>query len=259
MTEPKRQGTQVITRACQLLHCFDSHSDSLSLAELARKTNLHPATAHRILQALVNEGLIHQSHETSKYSLGYAMIKYGELAKQTNTLYRVAKPHVEALGEEWGDSTAVDVMNHYYQVSSIMLIPSRYRLGTTANYYQPVPPNCIAAGKVLLAYLPKEGLEHYLAGEILSKTYKTITDPSSLAKELATVRKIGYGTSFEEQELGLVAVAAPIFDVSKQAIAAVSVGGPSVRINQNSLPRLIASVVSTAQKISRDLGYEEDL
>jgi DNA-binding IclR family transcriptional regulator len=115
--------------------------------------------------------------------------------------------------------------------------------------------HCTAAGKVLLAHLPREELDLALAGKLESFTPHTITDPVRLRNDLAAIRAQGYAIVQEELEEGLNAAAAPIYDHTARVTAAISVAGPAYRVTPERLPELVRQLVSTANQISEQLGH----
>jgi DNA-binding IclR family transcriptional regulator len=256
MQREKIPGTQVIIRSCQIMRCFDTLHQDLSLAEIVRSTGLHPPTAHRILQALTLEGFLIQDTATSRYRLGYTLVKLGELAKKSNDLIQISQRYIQDLGRQWGESTVIDVPDQNLHMESVLLVASTYRLGSAAGYDKPFWPHATAAGKVVMAHLPPTELDRFLEGSLPSYTSFTITDAEMIRKELKQVARQGYAVNNEEQELGLVAVAAPIFDHTGRVIAALSIGGPSARMTGENYQKIVQSVVATAGKISTDLGYD---
>ena len=87
-------------------------------------------------------------------------------------------------------------------------------------------------------------------------TEKTITDPTALRRELEKIRSQGYATGLEELEIGLDAVAAPVWDHYGEIAAALSVTGPSPRLTARRIREQIAAqVIEIARKISRAAGY----
>jgi DNA-binding IclR family transcriptional regulator len=181
---PRVKGTQVVARVCQLLRSFDGNNTHLSLAEIAREVNLPPATAYRILQALVYEGLLRQDPETTNYSLGFGLVGLGELAKQSNDLPEIARPHAEKLAQFFGETVTIEVLNpHNGQVDTALFVPSSYRLSQLPSYNRSVPAHCTATGKVQLAHLPSEQLDEYLAQELQALTPKSIVAPEQLSDE----------------------------------------------------------------------------
>jgi IclR family acetate operon transcriptional repressor len=116
-------------------------------------------------------------------------------------------------------------------------------------------------GKALLAYstpdyiqenLDKLNLENY--------TDTTISNENDLLVHLEDVRQRGYALDMGEHEKEVRCVAAPIFDQYGKTVAAISVSGPSGRIDpveQNT--ELIDKTLSAAEKISEKLGYRKEI
>jgi len=94
-----------------------------------------------------------------------------------------------------------------------------------------------------------------LPRKLAALTPHTITNRQALQAELAQVRQQGWAMSWEELELGLAAVGAPIRGRDGNVIAAISVSGPTARIDRSHLNPLAALVMETCRRISRDLGF----
>jgi DNA-binding IclR family transcriptional regulator len=90
-------------------------------------------------------------------------------------------------------------------------------------------------------------------------TARTITEAQPLLRELNQVREQGYATAQEELEEGLNVVAVAIYDHDGQAVASVSVAGPSFRVTPEKFPHIADHLRQTAAEISRQLGYKGTL
>ena len=86
-------------------------------------------------------------------------------------------------------------------------------------------------------------------------TTKTIVSPEKFEKELKKVRQKGFATAVDELEIGIRAVAAPIFDHHGNVKAAMSIGGPSSRIDAKRLKELGNLLVEATHEISQRLGF----
>jgi DNA-binding IclR family transcriptional regulator len=83
----------------------------------------------------------------------------------------------------------------------------------------------------------------------------TVTATERLDVQLAQVRETGFAVAVEEYELGLNAVAARVRDRAGQVIAAVSVSGPSYRLDEPRIRRLVAPLRAGTAEISRRMSY----
>ena len=116
-----------------------------------------------------------------------------------------------------------------------------------------MPLHCSALGKVLLAY----GAAQLPGGTLERRTDKTITSEAALRADLATVRARGYAVTDEELEPGLIAVAAPIRGYDGAVVAALSVSGPTTRMNRDGLPAVAGYCAEEAAALSAVLGYRQ--
>jgi DNA-binding IclR family transcriptional regulator len=118
-----------------------------------------------------------------------------------------------------------------------------------------VDPHCTSLGKCLIAYLPEEDLDRLVAQRgLLRHNENTIVSPVRLKEELARIRALGYALDDEEEEIGVRCIGAPVWNRDGQVIAAVSVAGTTMRINEETHDGLAAQVRQTALAISRQLG-----
>jgi len=117
------------------------------------------------------------------------------------------------------------------------------------------PAHCTALGKVLLASLDEPELSSFFrAAELKAFTGKTLTSLELLKSELKRVRLLGFALDDEEFSLGLRCIAAPIFDESGNARAALSVAGPTSRIPDERVASLGAVVAAAARLVTLEMG-----
>ncbi|WP_176328202.1 helix-turn-helix domain-containing protein, partial [Burkholderia vietnamiensis] len=79
-TPDPKTSIQVIERMMRLLDALADHTDPVSLKELAQSTELHPSTAHRILNDMVTCRLVDRS-DPGTYRLGMRLLELGNLVK----------------------------------------------------------------------------------------------------------------------------------------------------------------------------------
>jgi DNA-binding IclR family transcriptional regulator len=97
-------------------------------------------------------------------------------------------------------------------------------------------------------------MERSLNKPLSKHTPHTITNQARLIDELSRVRDQGYSAAYEEFEIGLNAVSAPIFDHNSCVVASVSVSGPVYRVTRERIPQITTQLVQITQTITRELG-----
>ena len=114
-----------------------------------------------------------------------------------------------------------------------------------------------SCGKVFLAELPADELQSYIDGGLPRFAPYTLVDPAALKADLALVASRGYSMTWEEQEVGLTAVAAPIHTRDGQLVAAVSVSGPSFRLVPPTIPGIAERLRHAATEISDSIESQQ--
>ncbi len=250
MRHGENTGTvQTVRRVASVLSAFQSRG-ALRITELSGLTGLPKSTVHRIVTALVDEGLLVQDEDSHKYQLSLRVAELSAGLLSANRVRRVARPILLELRDQTHESVHLAVLEHQDVVI----------LDTEDSYYfvrevnvpgQHLPAHAVSTGKVLLAYQWEGRLRELLAQMPLRRyTNQTITDPRRLVEELRQVRAQGYAISQGELEVGVDAVAAPIFDQTGSIAAAVSVGGPSERCRPRQA-EFIRAVCQAGQRITQ--------
>lgn len=244
---------QIVHRIASVLRAFGKQG-LLGITDLAHATGLPKSTTHRLVTALVNEGLLVQDEDSHKYALSLRVTALGASILGSNIVRKSARPLLMELRDKTHESVHLAVLEGMEAV--IIDTEDSYYFVRAVNVPgQHLPAHAVSTGKVLLAYQWDVRLREILHHSTLaSYTERTITDPEVLYKELRTVRSNGYAVSCGELEEGIDAVAAPIYDHMGTVVASVSIGGPSERCRprQN---ELISAVTQTGQQISQALRY----
>jgi DNA-binding IclR family transcriptional regulator len=160
----------------------------------------------------------------------------------------------EALARELGETVTLDVLDGdqivpIEQASGSTSVMSVNWLGTRS------PVHCTASGKVILAFAPPAARSALVGRPLERRTPRTITDAGELEAQLREVREDGYARTFEELEVGLNAVAAPVRSAGGEVIAGLDVSGPAHRIAASEGSALVARTREAADDLSHRLGY----
>jgi len=242
-------AVQTVRRVASVLSAFQGRG-LLRITDLAELTDLPKSTVHRIVSALVEEGLLLQEEESHKYQLSLRVAELSAGLLGANTVRRVARPILMELRDQTHESVHLAVLEHLHVV--IIDTEDSYYFVREVNVPgQYLPAHAVSTGKVLLAYQWEGRLRELLAEMPLRRyTEQTITDQRRLVEELRQVRARGYAISCGELEVGVEAVAAPIFDQHALIAAAVSVGGPSERCRPRQSD-IIGAVCEAGQRITQ--------
>ena len=112
-------------------------------------------------------------------------------------------------------------------------------------------------GRVLLAHMSRDALNSYIAAHPIARARdKDTRTKSGLLAMVEEIREQGY-YAYSRDNGTVFAVASPVFDAKRDAVAAVGVPVPSVRVTATSQKSVIDAVRETARQISLDLGWHD--
>lgn len=251
----QRPVTRSVARALSILQAFNETRLELGVTEISQLTGIDKSTVYRLLHGLQQGGLIEQDPDTSKYYLGFGLVRLAGLALQRLELPRIARPHLRELASLSQETVNLSVITEGDKVINIDGVTSPRRVRNVGWIGREMPIHAVSGGKVMMAYLPDERVGQILDRGLERYTERTVTDPAELQNELEQIRRVGYGIAQEELEAGLSAVAAPIWDHEGQVVAIISVSGPSFRLPRERLTELGIATKQTADAISNQIGY----
>src|SRR6476660_5578289 len=247
-------GVQSVDRALAVLEILarDGHA---GVSDIAEEMGIHKSTVSRLLGSLVSREMVHQNSERGKYQLGFGILGLASSIPGRLSLVHEARSILENLADEYKETVNLAVLRSNYAVN----VDQAMGPSTLATYDwvgSLTPLHATSSGKVLLAALSTdERNQIYKKVGLTSRTSRTVTDRSALENELLSVARDGYAMVHEEFEIGLTAVAAPVYNHVGTVIAAVSISGPSCRCDPENTPGLIEGLRDAGLRISAKMGY----
>jgi DNA-binding IclR family transcriptional regulator len=239
---------QSVDRIVALMDVLGDSKVPLSLTEICARMNVHKSTVHRALMVLERNALIERTSK-GRFRLGMKLYKLGTQAVEQLDLRRFVFPFVQKLATTVKETTHVGVLENTSIIYLDYLEPTR-RVCNTVKAGSSNPVYCTAMGKAMLAYQPDHVLEQILSDiRFVPFTGKTITTKDEFMASLRSVRSRGYAIDNEELEAGVRCVAAPLFDETNYAIAAISASGPISRVTVNRVPGIAAQVQRCCEAI----------
>jgi IclR family KDG regulon transcriptional repressor len=256
VNKAKSSVIRVVSLALDSIELLCKQTGGLGVRELARELGVGKSTGHRILQTLEEHGLTRQDPETKRYAITARLVNMASLIQSNMEFRSVARPLLAALQKRYGETIFIGVLDTA-EVVIVDRIDSSEPLRMTQDIGYREPAHSTALGKVLLASLTEAELSSFSrAAKLKAFTGKTLTSLDSLKSELKRVRLLGFALDDEETLTGVRCVAAPIRDALGRVLAAVSLSGPSVRLLPEKISDVAQDVRSTAESISRDLGFK---
>ena len=208
-------GVGVLDKAMVVLGALER--EPLALAGLVEVTGIPRPTAHRLAAALEAHGLLRRD-AAGRFALGPRLVGLGRAAAGGRTMAEVARPALERLRDETGESVQLYVREGDQRVCALSL-ESPHGLRTIVPLGARLPLDRGSAGKVLLG----------------------------------TWTRAGWAESVGEREAGVASVSAPVLDADGAVLAAVSVSGPIQRTTRAPGRKYGRIVVATARSVEESL------
>jgi DNA-binding IclR family transcriptional regulator len=254
VSEGTRQRNPV-TRAFRILGWMaGAPGEAWPLGEVAAGVGMHPATVHRVLGQLVDDGLARQD-ASGAYGLGLEFLRLAWLVSGRESLRDVAEPELRALTADTGETSWLGL----YEPSRREMLfaasvesPQPIRQVRPVNEWRPVHGG--ASGRALLAFLPDAEREAVLAGPLDAVTPNTVTDADALRRQLDEVRSRGYAITRGERVLGGVGIAAPVLAGDGRLLGVIGIGLPEQRYRASDEARLAKRVIAAAAAVARAAG-----
>lgn len=228
-----------------------SRTGPLGLNEVTQRTRVSKSTVFRILTTLTRLGYVVRD-EQREYGVSPALADLVGAESSLALLGRAALPHMLRLRDAYGETVNLGHLE-LDKVRYDEVVPSEFALRLHEQPGATVPAHASALGKVILAFSSVDFAEGILRGrELPNFTPNTVTDPEAILTELRRIRDRGF--AFDRGEISPLAtcVAAPILDSNGNAIAAISISGPTSRFN----PKGNSAVVNSLLQSVADIGLQ---
>ena len=237
-----------IQKACKILKCFTHEKSAFRIDELCEEVGYSKSTVHRICITLEKEGFLVRDKDRSVFILSPKIYELGMVAIDKVNIRSAIFKFMEDIVRETGESAALYI-RHNFQRICIEKLESTNDLRQIVILGKPLPLCIGASGKVLLAWMPSELQKSYL--RILKKNppeyFKKSVD--QLEKELEEIKRQGFAISSGERVPNSTSVSVPIFKIDGEVLA-LTVLGPSVRIDNNKIKRMVGIVQEVSNKVN---------
>jgi len=242
---------QLLVRAMTIAKVLASETseNSLSISELSAKCDLPLSTLHRILKAMIKQGMIEQDEQTKQYRLGTIWMELGLQVYDTMDYISKIRPELERLARKVEESV---YLSKPAGLDTIII----ERIDSAANpiriYDQlgiRIPMHIGAANKAILAAMPvaqaKETMEQLMPHEEIAE----------FEAQLVVIRQQGFAISHGERTAGTSSIAVSILNGFGEVVGAVSIGFVSFNVSPEHIENLTDSLVETGKHVSAKLGY----
>lgn len=233
---------------------YISQARGKNLSSIADELGQSPATIYRILVTLESKGLVEFDGDAQLWHIGPRAFVIGARFLRRTSLVERARPILRKLMETTGETANLGIERE----GSVLFVSQVETHASIRAFFPPgtlSPMHASGIGKALLAQMDRDRQARYLApGALQAFTARTFVDRLALEGELQKIRDRGYAVDDEERTLGMRCIAAPVFDINREAVAGISVSGPTTRVSEPSVEELSRPVIEAARQLSQAIG-----
>ena len=252
-------GSKTLAKGLMLLEevAGAEGSEGSTLTEISGRLGWNVSTTYRLLATLQEYRYVQRDPVTERYRLGARTLELSARFLSGIELRSQASPFLNALMLQSGFATHLVIYEE--RTGDVVYIdkvdaPQAVRMYTYIGIR--FPANTTAAGKAILAYLPEERVERFVARGLRKRTANSISSVAALRRDLSVIRELGYASDKEENVETIHCVAAPVFDHRGEVIASISVSASTAQLPVEDFADLGSMVKEAAGRISASIGYQ---
>jgi DNA-binding IclR family transcriptional regulator len=209
-----------------------------------------------MVRTLESAAFLVRDAATNRYNLGPATLALTYVAEDHSELVNVARPFLEALLQQTGESVTLALEADGAPVCVDMI-------NTTRPFKRHTAPGRVIGdiasvhGKLFAAFKPAQERAKIIARAHRRFTPQTVIDPKAIAEELEEIARNDVAYDFEGLYPGICAVGAPVRDQNGDVVASISVVMPTGRFGSTERAHCAEAVKTAAASLSAYLGWTE--
>lgn len=222
-----------LARGLAVIRAFSDQRRSLTIAQISHKTGIPRAAVRRCLHTLKQLG--YADSDSNNFSLKPKILTLGYSYLSSTPLTVSAQPYLNQISRTLNESCSLAVLDENEVLYVARSATSRI-MSVALNTGSRLPAYCTSLGRVMLAHMPGDALDAYLAKvELKAYTHRTVVSAERLREILEGVRENGYAIVEEELEVGLRSIAVPVRGASGNVVAALNVGAQATRVTSKQM------------------------
>lgn len=254
MVDVAETGSQVVTRTTALLRALSGVSSSgLSTTDAATAAGLPRPTAHRLLTALHDEGMVDRNAQTGRWSLGPELYLLGASASSRYDITSDARDVIDRLAHHSGESVFLSARRGDETVcvsSREGSFPLRSHVLHEGIRF---PLGVASAGLAILSHLPGRDIDDYLARTDLESRWGPSHSERAVRDRISSTRTTGYAVNPGLIVEGSWGIGAAVFDRYGRAAWALSLTGVETRFRQQRIEEMGTLLLKEAHELSLKL------
>lgn len=245
-------------RVADVLRLLASASGGMTLADIVGALDLPRSSTYALITDMVASHLLEEDSPNGgvrTYRIGIGAFEVGMAFLRQRSLAGEADAVVRSLASRFDETAHLAVLDNT-DVVYVAKAESSHAMRVASSVGERFPAHATGVGKVLLAQLELgEFARLYPHEELQAMTPTTVLSREKLLSELVKIRQDGFAFDNEESTIGLQCLAVPVLGPGGSGVAALSLSVPTIRMAKMDRDIVVAELIASGQKISRQLGW----
>lgn len=242
-------GRTVTSKVAAILQTFSEENEH-SMVEIARLTGLPISTAHRLMTELTARRFLERTPK-GQYRVGLTLRSIGMVDAYPQSISERAPRVLEDISASTRCRARLGVLRGV-DVAYLEKVPGRTPT-TSFSAAATVPAHPTAMGRALLAFSPAQTTDRTIENGLRQYTPQTVTSPTRFRHALAVIRLTRVAMTYPEFELGVFAVAMPVFGPGGRVLAAMEVDVGNL---DQDVPPAVTALTIASRSLSRELNSD---
>lgn len=241
-----------LVKATTILRLLSSHPEGLTAVSLEKQANVPRTTAFRILKTLLYVGMVQK--KGNAFVAGPGLVEIGLNILNQLEIRQLAIPVLKELTERTGHTSHL-AMPSGARSLIVEVCDSPHPVRAASRPGASVSMHCSSTGKVFLSYLHAHELAEHLGTDPLeARTANTLVNLEDLQEMTQEVLRRGYAIDDREYHDDIRCLAAPVYNLNNQVVAAMGITAPITHFQKAKIPAVGQIVMNCALKLSEKLG-----
>jgi IclR family pca regulon transcriptional regulator len=238
-----------LARGLAVIRAFSDQRRSLTIAQISHRTGIPRAAVRRCLYTLKQLG--YAESDANNFTLKPKILTLGYSYLSSTPLTVSAQPCLNQISRTLNESCSLAVMDDNEVLYVARSATSRI-MSVALNTGSRLPAYCTSLGRIMLAHMPEEQLDAYLAKvKLKAYTQCTVVSVKRLKEILDETRRAGYVVVEEELEVGLRSIAVPVRGATGNVLASLNIGAQATRVTKKQMEEeFLPILLRGAQELS---------
>lgn len=244
-----------VARTLAVLTVMAERGGSVGVTDVATALGLPMSTSHRLLDLLRGAGFVERDAAQRRYRLGLEFLRVASLVRQHTSFAELCQPALERITGQTGETSVFcEYLPDRHMAAYAAKSDSPHSLRYRIELFEPLPVECGASGRAILAFLPKQVRETVCASPRPSPFSGKRASSSALAAEIEIVRRKGFALSTGEKLPDSIGIAVPLSVADERPVGSLMLTIPKSRFVKSKLKTYVGLLSKEAKALSRASG-----